>query len=171
MVDSHAYVQRLVSVVNMATVLECYTEEQRSVVHSLWAKELTAKDIHKYIFSVYSGKCLSRKAVHNCVEKHGKRSTDDKEVETEVRKCLRQQSKDFSAAGFDDLVKRWDKCVNASYVLYFISIRDLFTDSPSYLKRILKKRGVRIWTGLNSPTEDQRKPRNSLLLDMNFSER
>jgi hypothetical protein len=29
----------------------------------LWAKELNAKDIHKEIFPVYSGKCLSRKAV------------------------------------------------------------------------------------------------------------
>jgi hypothetical protein len=25
---------------------------------------------------------------------------------------LRQQSKDFCAAGFDVLVKRWDKCIN-----------------------------------------------------------
>jgi hypothetical protein len=30
----------------------------------------------------------------------------------QVRKWLRQQSKDFYAAGFDALVKRWDKCVN-----------------------------------------------------------
>jgi hypothetical protein len=29
----------------------------------------------------------------------------------QVRKCLRQQSKDFYAAGFDALVKRWDKCI------------------------------------------------------------
>jgi hypothetical protein len=28
------------------------------------------------------------------------------------RKWLRQQSKDFYAAGFDELVKRWDKCIN-----------------------------------------------------------
>jgi hypothetical protein len=28
------------------------------------------------------------------------------------RKWLRQQSKDFCAAGFDTLVKRWDKCIN-----------------------------------------------------------
>jgi histone-lysine N-methyltransferase SETMAR len=37
---------------------------------------------------------------------------DDEEVEMEVRKWLRQQSKDFCAAGFDALVKRWDKFVN-----------------------------------------------------------
>jgi hypothetical protein len=29
-----------------------------------------------------------------------------------VRKWLRQQSKDFYAAGFDTLIKRWDKCIN-----------------------------------------------------------
>jgi hypothetical protein len=29
-----------------------------------------------------------------------------------VRKWLRQQSKDFYAAGFDGLVKRWDKRIN-----------------------------------------------------------
>jgi hypothetical protein len=33
-------------------------------------------------------------------------------VETEVWKWLRQQSKDFYAAGFDALVKRWDTCIN-----------------------------------------------------------
>jgi hypothetical protein len=27
-----------------------------------------------------------------------------------VRKWLRQQSKDFHAAGFDALVKQWEKC-------------------------------------------------------------
>jgi hypothetical protein len=48
----------------MATLLEeCHTEEQRSVVRLLWAKPLNAKDIHKEILPVYSGKCLSRKAI------------------------------------------------------------------------------------------------------------
>jgi hypothetical protein len=60
----------LVSVVKMATVLEeNTTDEQRSIVHFLWEKRLNAKDIHKQIFPVYGGKCLSRKAVHNWVEK------------------------------------------------------------------------------------------------------
>jgi hypothetical protein len=35
----------------------------------LWAKGLNAQDIHKEMFPVYGGKCLSRKAVHNCVQK------------------------------------------------------------------------------------------------------
>jgi hypothetical protein len=43
-----AHVQRLVSEVKMATVLEeCHIEDQRSVVHFLWTKGLNASDIHK----------------------------------------------------------------------------------------------------------------------------
>jgi hypothetical protein len=42
----------------------------------------------------------------------GKRFVDDEEVETEVRKWLGQQSKDFYVAGFDTLVKRWDMFIN-----------------------------------------------------------
>jgi hypothetical protein len=50
----------------MATMLqECNTEEQYSVVCFLWAKGLNAKDVHKEDFSVYGGKCLSRKAFQN----------------------------------------------------------------------------------------------------------
>jgi hypothetical protein len=44
----------------------------------------------------------------------GKLLADDEEVETEVRKWLRQQSKDFYAAGFDAQIKRWDKCISVS---------------------------------------------------------
>jgi hypothetical protein len=68
--DMHAHVQRLVSVVKMATVLEGYTtEDQSSVVHLLWAKRHNAKDIHKELFLVYRGKCLSCKEIHNWVKK------------------------------------------------------------------------------------------------------
>jgi hypothetical protein len=35
----------------------------------LWAKGLNANDIHKEVFPVYGGKCLSRKAIHNWVDK------------------------------------------------------------------------------------------------------
>jgi hypothetical protein len=41
-----------------------------------------------------------------------KHFADDEEVETKMWKCLRQQSKDFYAAGFNALVKRWDKSTN-----------------------------------------------------------
>jgi hypothetical protein len=38
--DAHAHIQRLLSVVKMATVLEVYTtEEHHYVVHILWAKD------------------------------------------------------------------------------------------------------------------------------------
>jgi hypothetical protein len=45
-----------------------------------------------------------------------------------VRKWLTQQSKDSYAAGFDALVKRWDKCINAGegYVekyMFFFQVR------------------------------------------------
>jgi hypothetical protein len=71
----------------------------------LCVKGLNAKDIHKEIVPVYVGQCLSREAVHKWVEKRGNVSLMT-EVETEVRKWLRQQSKDFYAAGFDALVVR-----------------------------------------------------------------
>jgi hypothetical protein len=58
----------------------------------LWAKGLNAKDIHKEMFHIYGEKCLSQKAVYNWVKKCGKRFADE-EVEKEVRKWLRQQSK------------------------------------------------------------------------------
>jgi hypothetical protein len=50
----------------MGFVLAEYTtKEQSSIARFLWAKGLTAKDIHKEMFPVYGGKCLSRKAVNN----------------------------------------------------------------------------------------------------------
>jgi hypothetical protein len=64
------------------------------------------------MFPVYGVKCLSCKAFYNWVKKRRKCFADDEEVETKVRKWLRQQSKDVYAAGFDALVKRWDKCIS-----------------------------------------------------------
>jgi hypothetical protein len=97
----------------MATVLEEYTtEEQRSFVRFLWAKGLNAKYTNKEMFPVYGGKCVSCKAAHTWVEKRDKRFPVDEVVQMGVRKWLRQRSKDFYAAGFDALVKRWNKCFN-----------------------------------------------------------
>jgi hypothetical protein len=55
----------------MTTVLECHTEEQRSflLLFFLWAKRPSAKNIRKEMFPVYGGKCLSRKGVHNLIDK------------------------------------------------------------------------------------------------------
>jgi hypothetical protein len=72
----------------MTTVLkECTSEEERSVVRFLWAKGPNAKDIHKEMFPVCGGKCLSRKAIHNCVEKLSQgrsRVADDAQPGAEV---------------------------------------------------------------------------------------
>jgi hypothetical protein len=53
-------------------------------VRFLWAKGLNAKDNHKEMLPVYSGKCLSHKAVPNWVEKRGKHFVYDDVVETEM---------------------------------------------------------------------------------------
>jgi hypothetical protein len=49
------------------------------------------------------------------------------EVELEVWKWLRQQSNDFYAAGFDALLKRWDKCISVGggYVKKLMFFPDL----------------------------------------------
>jgi hypothetical protein len=73
----------------MTTVLEdCTTEKQLSVVLLFADKRLNMKDIHVEMFPVSGVKCLPRKAVHNRVEKHGKRFADE-EVEILGRKWLR----------------------------------------------------------------------------------
>jgi hypothetical protein len=46
-------------------ILEVYYRRAAFCYAFLCAKVLNAKDIHKGMFSVYGGKCLSRKAVHN----------------------------------------------------------------------------------------------------------
>jgi hypothetical protein len=83
----------------MATVPEeRIIEEQRFVVlFFLWAKVPNAKDIPNEMFPAHGWRCLLRKVVHNCVQK---RFADEEEVETEMGKWLRQQSKNFYAAGF-----------------------------------------------------------------------
>jgi hypothetical protein len=63
--------------------------------------------INKYFLFAVGSVCRVKRFITGC-----KRFVDDEEVEMEVRKWLRQQSKDFYAAGFDALVKRWDKCIN-----------------------------------------------------------
>jgi hypothetical protein len=123
----------------MATVLEEYsTEEQNSVVRFCVQKDSMQRIFMKKCF-MFTLKSVS------CSQLGGKRFADD-EVETEVQKWLKQQSKHFYAVHFDAQVNRWDKCISVgggyvekyfffqfrmSHVLRFISICDLFTDSPS----------------------------------------
>jgi len=42
----------------------------------------------------------------------GELFSEDDAVERAVRLWFRQQPKEFYAAGFQGLVKRWDKCLN-----------------------------------------------------------
>jgi hypothetical protein len=94
----------------MATVLEEYTtEEQCSSVFSFLGKKDSMQRIFiKKCFLFTVGSVCRVKRFHL----GGKSFADDEGVETEMRKWLRQQSIDFYAAGFEALVKRWDKCIN-----------------------------------------------------------
>jgi hypothetical protein len=64
------------------------------------------------MFPVYGEKCLSHKVVHNWVDKFSQGRSKITDEEMEVRNWLRQQSKDFYAAGSDAMVKKQDKCIN-----------------------------------------------------------
>jgi hypothetical protein len=130
----------------MATMLEEFiTEEQCCVVLFLWSKGLNARDIRKEMFPVYGGKC----GVKRFTSGSGNSLNDVRKSQMmpdQVRKWLRQQSKDFYAADFDALVKRRYKCIKVgggyvekqvfffqvpiSHVLRFMFICDLFTHSP-----------------------------------------
>jgi hypothetical protein len=105
--------QRLVSVVKMATVLEGVLPKI-SVLLCFFCgqKDSMLRIFIKKCFLVYGGKCLSRKAVHSWVEKFSQGCSKVADDETELRKWLRQESKHFYAAGFDALVKQWNKCIN-----------------------------------------------------------
>jgi hypothetical protein len=69
-------------------------------------KRFNAKDTCLW-WEVFVGR-----AVHKWFQKHDKRFAEDKEVEMEVQKCLRQHSKEFYAVGFDALIIQCDNCVN-----------------------------------------------------------
>jgi hypothetical protein len=75
-----------------------------------WGKRTQCKYINKEMFHVYGGQCLLRKTIQNWVEKFSQGRS--KVMPDQVRKWLRNQSKDLYAACFDALVKRWDKCIN-----------------------------------------------------------
>jgi hypothetical protein len=61
------------------------------------------------MFPVYGGKCLLRKAVHTWVANV---SLNTKSLKRRLGSGLDKSQKDFCAAGFDAVIKRWDKCVN-----------------------------------------------------------
>jgi hypothetical protein len=86
------------------------TDEQSSVVRSLWAKEFSVKETHKETFVVGSV-CrlkLFRTGPRNSLSEVRKSHM----MPDQVRKWLRQQSKDFYAVGFEGLVEQWDECID-----------------------------------------------------------
>jgi hypothetical protein len=99
----------------MVTVFEeCTTEEQRYIV--FWGQKDSMQRIFrkKYFLFIVGSVCPVQRfaaGLRNC-HLGGIRFADDEEVEPEVRKWLKQKSKDFYAAGLEALVKRWDKCIN-----------------------------------------------------------
>ena len=72
---------------------------------------MEAKYIHKEMLPMYGEHCLSRQAVHNWVQKfsEGRTSIED---EHRAGRPVPTATKRFYAAGFQGLVKRWDKCLN-----------------------------------------------------------
>ena len=93
-----------------APLSTCTKIEQRGFVLFLWAKNMEAKDIHKEMLPMYD--CLSRQAVHNWVQKFSEWRTSIEDEHRVGRITFRQRAKEFFAAGFQGLVKRWDKCLN-----------------------------------------------------------
>jgi hypothetical protein len=102
----------------------------------LWEKGLNAQDIHKEMFPVYCGKCLSRKAFTTGSRNSIGDVRKSQMMHDQVPKCLRQQSRDFYAAGFDAVVKRWDKCINAGggyvekYIFFFFQYHMCYSLYP-----------------------------------------
>jgi hypothetical protein len=81
----------------MVTVLEGALPKSSVLLYFICGK----KNMHKEMFPVYGGKCLSRKTVDSWVEKFSQGRSKVADDETVARKWLRRYSKDFYAAGFD----------------------------------------------------------------------
>jgi hypothetical protein len=92
----------------MATVLEYHTEEQRSVVRFFFVGKkdtLQRIFIEKYFLFTVGSVCRVKRftiwSINSLKDVQKSQMMPD-----QVWKGLRQQSKDFYAAGFDTLVKR-----------------------------------------------------------------
>jgi len=77
---------------------------------------MEAKDIHKEMLPMYGEHCLSCQAVHNWAQKFSEGRTNIEDEHRAGRPVeiawFRPQPKEFYTAGFQGLVKRWDKCLN-----------------------------------------------------------
>jgi hypothetical protein len=108
--DAHVQVQKLFSVVKVATVVEeCCTEEQRSIVRLFYGRKDSMQRIFIrkcFLFTVGSDCCIKRFTTGSINSlKYVRKS---QMIPDRVRMWLRQQSKQIYAVGFDSLVKQWD---------------------------------------------------------------
>jgi hypothetical protein len=142
----------LVSVVKMETVLEkCITEKQSSVMRFCWQKDKTQRIFIKkcFLFMVGSVCSVKRFTTRWQTFRWWKGWNGGvKVVKTTVKKLLcygfRRTHKEMEQVYqcWCDEMSR-NKCfsqVRISYVSRFISICELFTDSPSYILPILVSR-------------------------------
>jgi hypothetical protein len=106
----------------MATLLEgCTTAERRSAVPLfLWATGLSAKDM----FTAYGGKYLSRKAVHNGVEKLRWKVADDVRPGAEVAETVRG----LLCCGF----RRTGKAMGQEFQCRCWTCREIYGFSPRF---------------------------------------
>ena len=75
-------------------------------------KKIEAKDIHKEMLPMYGElACHVRQSIIGCRSSRKGGQVSKTNIEA-VGRWFRQQLKEFYAAGFQGLVKRWDKCLN-----------------------------------------------------------
>jgi len=72
---------------------------------------MAAKDIHKEMLPMYGEHCLSRQAVQNWVQKFSEERTSIAD-EHSVSAGGDRHAGNVAGAGFQGLVKKWDKCLN-----------------------------------------------------------
>jgi hypothetical protein len=86
---------------------ECTTEEQSFVMRFCGPKDSMQRIfIKKYFLFTVGSVCRVKWFTA------GWQASHDEQVESEMRKWLRQQSEDFYTSGFDALVKRWNKYIS-----------------------------------------------------------
>jgi hypothetical protein len=124
------------SVITKSSVLLCFF---------FVVKGLIAKNIHKEMFPVYGGKCSSSKAVQPWLHtfRWWRRGWNGgvEVAETKVKRLLCCRFRRIDKVMEQVYQCWWGICreiniffqVRILHVLRFISIRDLFTDSPSYI--------------------------------------
>jgi hypothetical protein len=102
----------MISVVKMATMLEgCTTKEQCNFVCFCEQKDSIQRIFIKTYFLFVVGSVCRVKRFTTGSKNSLKGLRKSQMMFDQVLKWLRQQSKDFYAAGFEALVKRWDKCI------------------------------------------------------------